>query len=574
MLTFDYTKLPREYPRRFVLANLSLEWENLGKIFDELQNRRITSAEDLKQWLADEWELNAVLYQERTLRYVMNSSQTDNPDYEKAYLHFLEELEPKIKLRNFELEKKYVSSSFRGELPRDLYFVLDRKRENSVSLFRSDNIELEKRDAELAQQYQKLIGTMTVSYGGEERTLQQMSRFYEETDRRVRKGAWELSEERRLKEIESVNRIYDELVKNRQTVAENAGFGNFRDYAFRKQGRFDYSPEDCYHFHEAVEKYIVPLSREMDRERWEKLGVEDLRPWDLVVDPEGRPPLRPFDSAGELVQGCARVFERVDLSFVKYFTRMIDLNLFDLESRRGKAPGGYMEDLTDVRLPFIFMNAVGRDSDVRTLLHESGHSFHTFLTRDRGFPVYHGQNVSTEFAEVASTTMELIGGEHLDGTFYNGEDAMRSNRNELNGVVKLFRAVATIDAFQHWVYTHPEHTREEREDEYVKLFRRFSGLESWEGYETHLRNRWQKVLHLFEVPFYYIEYGIATLGALGIWVRYRKEPREAITAYKNALSFGASRSLPELFAAAALPWDFGPTTVERYADEVRRALAD
>ena len=573
-MPFDYSRLPHEYPRRFVPPKLDFDWENLRRLYDQLQSRKISSVEDLKGWLADESELNDVIYEEKSLRYVRYTSQTDNPDYEKAYLNFVEELEPNIKLRTFELEKMYVSTPFRKELPRDYYFVLNRKWENSVALFRDQNVELEKKDAEQAQRYQKIAGAMTVNYKGEERTMQQMNRFLEETDRRVRKEAWDLSEQRRLMEKNRLNRIYDTMVKDRQKIAKNAGFDNFRNYSFRKKERFDYSPQDCFRFHDAVEKYFVPLSRDIDRERQEKLGVDPLGPWDLDVDPHGRSPLRPFKSSTELVQGCARIFERVDPPLAKDFARMAELDLLDLESRKGKAPGGYQEDFTDVRLPFIFMNAVGMDTNVRTLLHESGHSFHTFQMRDQGLPfAYSGQNLPTEFAEVASTSMELIGGEHLEGTFYNKEDAKRSNRLEMEEMVKLFGWVATIDVFQHWVYTHPEHTHEELEDEWVKIYARFSGLESWEGYETQLRNRWQRQLHLFEVPFYYIEYGIATLGALGVWVRYRKEPREAITAYKNALSLGGSKPLPGLFEAAGLTWDFGPTTVEKYADELRSAIA-
>lgn len=573
-MTFEYSRLPHEHPRRFVPAGLTFEWPSLEKLFARLQDREIGSVAALEEWLADESDFNSAISEESSLRYVRNTSQTDNPEYERAYLEFIEQLEPKIKLRNSELDKKYVSTPFRMELS-SFYLLLDRKRENSISIFRQENVELEKDDSKLAQRYDKITGAMTVTYQGEERTLQQMSRFQEVIDRQVRKESWELSEERRLKDAEQLNRIYDEMVSIRHRMAKNAGFDNYRDYVFRKKERFDYTPDDCYRFHEAVEKHFVPLTRDLDRKRREKLGLDILRPWDLLVDESGRPPLRPFGSADELVQACTRIFGKIDPSLERYFAQMKELNLYDLDSRRGKAPGGYMLEFADARLPFIFMNSVGRDSDVRVLLHESGHSFHTFLTRDKGFPfLYRPGNMPTEFAEVASTAMELIGGEHLDGTFYGPEDAARSNREELETHVRLFGWIATIDAFQHWVYTHPGQTREEREDEWARTFRRFSGQASYEGYETYLRNRWQKQLHLFDVPFYYVEYGIAGLGALGLWIRYRKEPKEAISAYKDALSLGGSKPLPELFRAAGLPWDFGPKTVETYANELRSALSN
>jgi oligoendopeptidase F len=573
-LAFEYSRLPHDHPRSFAPAGLTFEWPSLEKLFAQLQNREIDSVAALEAWLADESELNSAIFEESSLRYVRNTSQTDNPEYEKAYLEFLEQLEPKIKLSNSELDRKYVSTPSRAELS-GFYLLLNRKRENRVSMFRQENVELEKEDSKLAQRYDKIAAAMTVTYQGEEMTLQQMGRFQEVTDRQVRRESWELSEERRLKDAEQLNQIYDDMVGIRHRMAKNAGFDNFRDYIFRKKERFDYTPEDCYRFHEAVEKQFVPLTRDLDRKRRERLALDVLRPWDLLVDQRSRPPLRPFGNADELVQGCERVFGKIDPSLERHFAQMKALNLFDLDSRRGKAPGGYMLEFAVARLPFIFMNSVGRDSDVRVLLHESGHSFHTFMTRDKDFPLlYRPGSMPTEFAEVASTAMELIGGEHLDGTFYGPEDAARSNYEELETHVRLFGWIATIDAFQHWVYTHPGHTREEREDEWAKTFNRFSGLESYEGYEAQLRNRWQKQLHLFEVPFYYIEYGIAGLGALGLWVRYRKEPKETIAAYKYALSLGGSKPLPELFQAAGLPWDFGPRTVEAYAKELRSALSN
>ncbi|MDA4128147.1 MAG: M3 family oligoendopeptidase [Thaumarchaeota archaeon] len=571
-LLFDYSSLPREFPRSFLPNDLSFDWDRLAQIFDELQTREIRSVEEMERWLSSEWEFTAAISEERAIRSIRYTTQTDNPEYEKAHLNFITELEPKIKHRGFELDKKYVSSPFRSGLPHEVYSTFDKKRENRVSLFRPKNVELEKADSELVQKYEKIMGAMTVQYKGEERTLQQMGRFLEETDRGVRQEAWELAEQRRAKEADKLNHIFDEMIRTRAEIAKNAGFENFRDYSFRKHERFDYTPEDCFRFHDAVETYFVPLSREMDEDRKRRMGIEDLRPWDLFVDPDGRSPLRPFNGAGELVTGCSKVLVDVDRRLAEYFTAMSELRLLDLESRKGKAPGGYMEDLSSLRLPFIFMNAVGRDTDVRVLLHESGHSFHTFLSRDSGFPTYRGQDVPTEFAEVASTTMELVSGEHIEGTIYDKEGARRSNRDELLSMVKLFCWVTTIDAFQHWVYTHPEHTREEREKEWLNIFRRYSGLESWEGYEAAQRNRWQRQIHLFEAPFYYIEYGIATLGALGIWVRYRSDPHEAISAYKSALSLGASRSLPELFGAAGLPWDFGRSQVGKCAGELRKAL--
>ena len=322
-----------------------------------------------------------------------------------------------------------------------------------------------------------------------------------------------------------------------------------------------------------MEEYIVPLSREIDRARRERLGVDTLRPWDMRVDPDGRPPLSPFQDAAGLVGGAKKVAAKIDSELAGYFERMADLQLLDVESRKGKAPGGYQEELTEVRLPFIFMNAAKRDSDVRTLLHEAGHSFHTFLMRKERIPYFNANaNLPLEFAEVASISMEIVSGERYEGVFYNREDAARSNFEEAVANVKLFAWVATVDAFQHWVYTHPDHTRQERAAAWSKTFDRFCGLESYEGLDDSRTYRWHRQLHFFEVPFYYIEYGIALTGALGIWANFRRDPRDAIAAYKGALSLGAAKPLPELFAAAGVEWGCGPSALRRLATELRSAV--
>ena len=569
-MVLDPRRLPRDYPRRFVPEALDAgDWTQLEPLFDELERRELSTPEALERWLLDRSELTAVIREEGTVRYIRMTCQTDNPDYEKAYLHFVEEIEPKLKPRFHRLDELYVRSPARARLPEARYLVLDRKLRNSVELFREANVPLETEEEKLGQRYQKITGAMTVRYDGREQTLQQMARYLEEPDRAVRQEAWELIVERRLRDKDELDEIFDELLRLRQQIAENAGFANYRDYAFKKRERFDYTPEDCEEFHEAVERHVVPLMRALQRRRQAELGVKELRPWDLNVDPEGKPPLRPFSSAKELVEGCCEVFSRVDPELGAQFGRLAELGLLDLESRKGKAPGGYQATLEERRLPFIFMNAVGRDSDVRTLLHEGGHAFHTFAVRDEPLVAY--RHAPLEFAEVASMGMELLSAPHLD-VFYSPADADRSRRRHLETIVTLLCWIATIDAFQHWLYTHPGHPREARLAKWVELHERFGGLESWAGYEDALRWGWQRQLHLYLHPFYYIEYGIAQLGALGLWLRSQQNYEEAVRLYRRALALGGSRPLPELFEAAGLPFDFGEGAVSRAAAGLERAL--
>ncbi len=574
-MVFDYLSLPREFPRHFLPSDLKFEWGDLSEIYDRLSSRSLGSPTDLELWLRDEAELDAYVSEQRAIRYINSTRQTDNPEFTREFEEYTRNLEPKIKVASFGLLKKFAASPFRRQLPRETYALEERRRETALSIFREENVDLEKEDAFLSQKYLRTIGAMTVTFQGQERTLQQMAKFYEETDRKIREDAWRLVEGRARQDYSELDSIYDQMLALRERIARNAGFANFRDYIFVKKDRFDYTPDDCLRFHDAVEETLVPLRREIDKKRMEKLGVDTLMPWDLNVDPAGRPPLSPFEDAAGLVRGASRVLEKIDGQLSGYFARMVGLGLLDLESRKGKAPGGYQDELSEMRLPFIFMNAAKRDTDVRTLLHESGHSFHTFLMRERGLPFFNGNaNLPLEFAEVASTSMEIISGEHYEGVFYSKPDAARSNFEEAAQNVRLYTWVATIDSFQHWAYTHPGHSREERAKAWVDTFRRFAGLESYEGVEGGRIYRWQRQLHLFEVPFYYIEYAIAATGALGIWARYRSDPKDAIDAYKSALSLGAAKPLPELFDAAGLEWGFGPAAMRRVAGELRAAVKE
>lgn len=566
--------LPRGRPHRFVPSEVDMgDWKQAARCFTALETRPITSSGELESWLEDYSELSGALSEEGSIRYIRMTEQTDNEDYKNAHLAFVEEVTPNAKLAEFRLNKRFAESPFANDLPNDRYQMMRKRVKNSIQLFREVNVELEKEDEKLRQQYEGLSGTMTVFYDGRERTLSEMGQYLELQDRAKREDAWRTTQERRLRDREKFDRIYDDMVSIRHRVARNAGFDNYRDYAFPNRERFDYTPQDCIRFHDAVEKYIVPLARRVQKERQEAMGIEVLRPWDLSVDAKGRPPLTPFGTTDEFIQKTWTTLAAVDPAFGKNFQTMMNLNLFDLESRPGKAPGGYNAELSDHMLPFTFMNSVGRDQDMWTLLHESGHAFQVFEMRNKGLPyLYRGDHLPSEIAEVASMSMELMAGEHIHNTFYKEADASRSKHEHFRAIAQLLPWVATIDAFQHWVYTHPGHTHEQRRDAWVAIDSRFNVGDSWDGLTEIRRTSWHRQLHIFLIPFYYFEYGIAQLGALGVWSRYKKDPKDAIEAYRSALSLGSSKPLPELFREAGLPWDFGEPVVRSCADELRRIL--
>lgn len=559
MLPFG--SLPTYKARRFLAADLDLgNWAQIEPCFDQLEARaaRCQTGADFEEWLLDWSELTAALDEEGARRYIAMTCHTEDPEIEKAYLHFVENIEPKVKPRQFGLEKIYVGHPARNELAPGRYRVFDRDTTTRVGLFRPENVALETEEAKLGQQYQKLSGSLTVQFQGKEKTLIQMGRYLEEPDRAVRQESWELVARRRLQEAEKFDAFFDQLLALRQQIASNAGFENYRDYVFRKLCRFDYGPEDCFRFHEAVETEVMPLLNRLQAERRKHLDLAVLKPWDLAVDMFNRPPLRPFEGTEELVKRSQRVFDELDPELGAGFRQMQELKLLDLANRKGKAPGGYQSTLAEARLPFIFMNAVGIQRDVETIFHEGGHAFHALASR--GEDLYAYRNPPIEFCEVASMSMELLGNEFL-APFYSTSDTKRARRVHLERVISVLPWIATVDAFQHWVYTHPGHSREERRQAWTTLMERFGGEVDWSGYESERTNLWHRQLHIFLYPFYYIEYGIAQLGALQVWANSKHDSSRALREYKEALRLGASRPLPDLFAAAGCRFHFGRETI-------------
>jgi oligoendopeptidase F len=563
--------LPHEFPRRYVPASVDLgHWPSVEKIFLELENRPLSSQADLENWLRDLGEWEDALDEEGSVRYVRMTCKTDDPDIEKNYLDFLEHISEPSKSRFFALSKKYWDSPYRSALPEKEFALFNRSVENHLALYREENIPLETELEKLSQQYQKLNGSLTVNYEGKEQTLQQMGRYLESTDRKKREEAWRLTSERRLREKDAFEDLFDKMLKLRVQVARNAGFDNYRDYMFRRKERFDYGPKDCEAFHESAEKTIRPLVEKIQKRRAKKMGLSALRPWDLSVDPAGLAPLKPFEKIDQLVAGCESILKKVDPRFGEIFRTMRDSGLLDLESRKGKAPGGYNTTLSETRLPFIFMNAVGLDHDVRTLLHESGHAMHGYLSRNIPFSPY--RHAPMEFCEVASMSMELMADPYLGEFYPDPKEAARSCVRHLEDVIVLLPWIATVDAFQHWLYTHPDHSREERSAHWIQLRKRLGGIEDWSGLEDVRASLWHRQLHIFEVPFYYIEYGIAQLGALQVWKNFRQDKAEGVRLYQEGLTVGGSRTLPEIFKSAGIRFDFSLGMIKPLMDEVEKEL--
>ncbi|MCC7349287.1 MAG: M3 family oligoendopeptidase [Phycisphaerales bacterium] len=561
------------YPRRFVPQNLDVaDFSQLEPLYNQLIDRPIHSANELEQWLGDVSELSSVVDEYGSRRYIDKSCHTEDPQIERAYMHFVEQIDPKIKPLFFQLQRKLLDSPFLPQLQGQRYRLLERKWRSDVELFREENIPLETQITKLVTDYDKISGAMMVQFRGGEYTLQQLARFIEEPDRQVRQEAWETSANRRLQDRERIDELFDKLLPLRQQIATNSAMDNYRSYVWKAYKRFDYTPEDCLRFADAIEKACVPVVDELDRQRAADLKLERLRPWDLSVDPKNRPPLRPFadDQTAEFVQKVKTIFSRLSGQLAEDFDVLRQRNNLDLQSRKGKQPGGYQCSLDEAREPFIFMNAAGLQRDVETLLHEGGHAFHCLAAREE--PLVFLRSAPMEFCEVASISMELLGSEHFD-VFYADVDANRARRAMLEGIIRFFPWMATIDVFQHWIYTHPGHTGRQRTEQWLAILDRFSSKVDWSGYEAMRQSQWQRQLHLFHAPFYYVEYGIAQLGALQLWIKSKEDPRRAVSNYRAALRLGGTKTLPELFAVAGIRFDFSERTLGPLMGALRDELS-
>lgn len=568
----QYTADIQKQKRTFLPADFAITtWDALEPYFIKLSEQPLDSREALEQWLHDISEVEAAVSEDACWRQIKMTCDTTDPKLEEAFTYFCMEIQPKLQPYADQLNRKLIDCAFTKELDQQLYFTYLRNVKKNIELFREENIPIQAELSVMQQQYGVIAGKMTVEVEGKEYTLQQAARFLEKPDRSLRESVYRKINERRLQDKETLNNLYSQLIEKRHQVALNAGFANYRDYKFVELGRFDYSKEDCFQFHEAVKLHVLPLVEKIYQRKKEKLKLDDLRPWDTEAQPEGITPLHPFNTGKELLDKTITCFTQLNPFFADCLKKMETMGHLDLESRKGKAPGGYNCPLAESGAPFIFMNAAGQMSDVTTMVHEGGHAIHSFLAHPLELSSF--KEYPMEIAEVASMSMELFSMNHWEAFFDNAEDLQRAKEHQLERVITIFPWIATIDKYQHWIYEHPAHTVEERAAKWMDLLNEFSiKTINVEGLDAYRQNSWQRQLHLFEVPFYYIEYGIAQLGAIGMWMQYRQNPQNALNNYMNALHLGGTKTLPELYAAAGLKFDFSPEHIKTLMEFVNAEM--
>ena len=545
-------------------------WESIEPCMNDLRDRKLSCSNCLETFIADRSSLSEVISEARARLYIDMTCHTDDEEIQKSWMQFVENVQPKLSEYSDILNRRLVEHEALDELP-ERFVILVKGLKTDIAIFREENIPLSTQATKLVTEYNEICGAQMVEFDGEQKTFAQMAIYFENTDRKIREDAWKAVSERRFEDNERVSEIYDELIQIRHKMATNAGFEGFQQYMFASMHRFDYSIEDCLEFHESIETVCQPLRHRTDGERMRDLGIDSLRPWDMGVDVKGRPPLQPFNDVQEMVDGCSRIFHNMSEELGNYFDQLDANDCLDLDSRKGKAPGGYQYYLQKSRLPFIFMNAAGTQRNIETMIHEAGHAFHSFYSGH--LDLIHERDSPIEFAEVASMSMELLTHPHWE-EFYDNKDADRARRKHLEDIISFMPWMATIDAFQHWVYANPNHSREERAEKWLELGERFGPKVDMTGFEDIHKVSWQRQGHLFGVPFYYVEYGIAQLGALQMWKYHRRDTQDALDRYKAGLSLGYTRGLTELFQASGLELSFSESYVGELIGEIDEALAE
>lgn len=560
--------------RNFVSDTLTINcWSDIENYFVNLAERKINSSTDLEKWLTDRSELEAILEENLAWRYIKMNCNTEDKNLATDFEKFINEIEPQINKFSNILDKKFIENEFTPKLDTKKYFTVIRAIKKQIDIFRDQNIPLFAELQTLEQDYGRITSKMTVSYENKELTLQQAAIYLKNTDRKIRENVYKLVNNRRIEDVENLNKLMTELIKLRHKISENAGFKNYRDYKLVELGRFDYSKDDCFKLHDSIQKNVVPIIENSHIIRKNKLNLDILKPWDLDVDADLKPPIKPFETSDELITKTIQCFSKIRPKYGEFLKIMKENGFLDLESRKGKSHGGFNYPLYESNIPFIFMNAAGNLSDVTTIIHEGGHAIHSFLSKD--LELVNFKSLPSEVAELASMSMELISMDFYYVFFPDKEELKRAKTAQLERIINVLPWIATIDKFQHWIYENPYHSVEDRIENWTKIAKEFSSKTvNWETCEWYFVNSWQKQLHIFEVPFYYIEYAIAQLGAISIWKNFKQNRELALDNFENALKLGYSVTIPEIYQIAGIKFDFSEKYISELMEFVQKELSE
>jgi oligoendopeptidase F len=553
---------------------LALKWADYEPYYQELEARPLNK-ENIQGWLGD-WSTLAATADEHYWRlFIATTVDTADKEVEEQFNRYIEEIQPEVKTAEQKLKARLLAS---GLSPKGFETGL-RRVQAEAEIFNEENLPLLAEEQKLVTEYNKIRGSLTIMWEGEERTFMQMLSLLYETDRSLRQRAWEAREASILKERQAINELWETFLTVRLKIAANAGMPDYRAYMWKQRFRFDYSPEDCKSFQAAIEAVVVPAARRVYERRRQRLGLETLRPWDIFVDPLGSSPIKPYETIEEFKSKAHAIFQQVDPKFGEYFQIMMDEGLLDLESRKNKGPGGYSLGLHASHRPFVFMNNTNTPEDVLTILHEGGHAFHEFERAHVNFYQRGEIYLPAEFGEVASMSMELLASPYLAkkcGGFYTESEAARAMIENLEGSITFWPYMALVDAFQHWIYEHPAESSDASkcEEKWAELWDRYMPGIDYSGLEAARKTFWHRQAHIFDSPFYYVEYGLALLGATQVWANARQDQKQAVDDYRKALALGATVPLPQLFAAAGAKFAFDAQTLKAAVDLMEEVIGE
>jgi oligoendopeptidase F len=566
------TNLPKKSERNFVPNDLDTNsWAALEPYFFQLENKSIQTLPELQQWLKDWSELETVVSENARWLYVHTTLDTANVDARNALINMYQHIQPQLSTWDNKLAKKFVASPAIDELDKNLFHTTIRKVKKGLELFREENVALNSQQVMLQSKFGEITGAQSIQYNGQEITLQQAGVYQRSSNRAQREEVFKLVNNRLQQDSESLDTLLTELIALRHKIATNAGYQNFIEYRFDELGRFDYTPEDCLRFHEAAKDVIVPLMAAMNEEKRQKLGLDVMRPWDMNAEPGGEAPLSPSTSGEDLLEKTIACFRELDPYFAERIEIMREMKYLDLESRLNKSPGGYNMTMPEIGVPFIFMNSANSEHDLITMVHEGGHAIHTFLSHP--LELYAFKEITSEIAEVASMSMELMTMDYWHIFYNKPEELKRAKKNHLQYILGILSRTCMGDSFQFWLYSNPNHTVEQRRQKWAELNKQFTGSNAdWSGYENVLATGYQRILHFYEVPFYYIEYAFAELGAIAVWKNFKNNPKQAVEDYKKALSLGFTAPIPVFYETAGAKFDFSKEYVAELAQFVQEEL--
>jgi len=539
----------------FLPSNFSIiDWNTLEPFFIQLEAMPLNSEDELNRFLKFKTELEMAIDEDQAWRYIRFNVNTRDEEAKIAFEYFIDEVEPKVE-NWFNRIDRYLADSSAKEIFELRHAVPARLLKKNLEIFREENLQIFAELQKQEQEYGAIISEIAIEINEKRYTLQQAAELLQENDRSFRELVYQKIFEKRVEKSEDLNDLLSELLRKRYKIANNSGYKNFRDYQHFNLGRFDYTVDDIQSFHNAIANEVNPIVDDIMQARKNALGVEKLKPWDLQVDVDGKKPIRPFPSNEVLIQKAIECFTAINPDFANIFSQLDKDKLLDLDSRFGKAPGGFNYPLHKSNRSFIFMNATGSMNDFETLMHEGGHAFHAHYYNH--WPLIDYMNTPSEIAELASMSMELISMEHWDIVLTDSAELKRAKRKQLEGSIIVLAWIAAVDKFQHWLYKNPEHSHHERNLAWTNIYKEFSSHSiDWEGAEEAFVFAWQRQLHIFEMPFYYIEYAFAQLGAIAIWKNYRQNPKVTLDKYVKMMKLGYSKPLPELYKEAGIEFAF------------------